>query len=244
MKGVSLRVSVVGLGKIGLPLAVQFASKGHRVQGCDIDQRIVGAVNAGVAPDPTETGLSELLGSAHAKGLLTATDDTTSAVAESDVVVMVVPLALGSDGLPDFRFLDAATAAVARGLQPGTLVNYETTLPVGTTRNRWTPALAAGSGLTPGADFFVAFSPERVFTGRVFADLRKYPKLVGAIDAESSARAVAFYDSALDFDPRDDLPRPNGVWDLGTSEAAEMAKLAETTYRDMSVTPILSRMPA
>jgi nucleotide sugar dehydrogenase len=95
--------------------------------------------------------------------------------------------------------------------------------------------LAEGSGLTPGKDLLVAFSPERVLTGRVFADLRRYPKLVGGIDPESARRAVDFYEQVLEFDDRSDLARPNGVWDLGSAEAAELAKLAETTYRDVNI---------
>ncbi len=79
------------------------------------------------------------------------------------------------------------------------------------------------------------FSPERVLTGRVFADLRRYPKLVGGIDAESEKRGIEFYRDVLDFDLRSDLTRPNGVWAMGSSEAAEMAKLAETTYRDVNI---------
>jgi nucleotide sugar dehydrogenase len=95
--------------------------------------------------------------------------------------------------------------------------------------------LAQGSGLEPGRDFALVFSPERVFTGRVFADLRRYPKLVGGIDAASGERGAQFYAQVLQFDERPDLPRPNGVWDLGSTEAAELAKLAETTYRDVNI---------
>jgi nucleotide sugar dehydrogenase len=91
------------------------------------------------------------------------------------------------------------------------------------------------SGLVAGEDFSVVFSPERVFTGRVFADLRRYPKLVGGVDAASGERGVALYGEVLDFDERPDLPRENGVWDLGSAEAAELAKLAETTYRDVNI---------
>jgi nucleotide sugar dehydrogenase len=86
-----------------------------------------------------------------------------------------------------------------------------------------------------GVDFHLIFSPERVFTGRLFEDLRKYPKLVGGIDAESGERGVKFYEDVLDFDPRPDLERSNGVWDLGSCEASELAKLAETTYRDVNI---------
>src|SRR5262245_35450308 len=95
--------------------------------------------------------------------------------------------------------------------------------------------LEAGSGLTAGKDFFLVFSPERVLTGRVFADLRRYPKLVGGVDEVSAERGVAFYEAVLDFDDRPDLTRANGVWDLGSAEASEMAKLAETTYRDVNI---------
>jgi nucleotide sugar dehydrogenase len=89
--------------------------------------------------------------------------------------------------------------------------------------------------LTLGDDLFVAFSPERVYSGRIFADLRRYPKLVGGIDEASTTRAISFYNQALQFDQREDLARPNGVWNLGNSEAAELAKLAETTYRDINI---------
>jgi nucleotide sugar dehydrogenase len=95
--------------------------------------------------------------------------------------------------------------------------------------------LEEGSGLRTSEDFHLVFSPERVLTGRVFADLRRYPKLVGGVDEVSAAKAVAFYEAVLDFDERDDLPRPNGVWDLGSSEASELAKLAETTFRDVNI---------
>jgi nucleotide sugar dehydrogenase len=131
--------------------------------------------------------------------------------------------------------MDAATQEIGAGLKPGTLVSYETTLPVGTTRNRFAKALEKASGLTAGKDFKLVFSPERVLTGRVFADLRKYPKLVGGIDSASTAAGVKFYEAVLDFDDRPDLPEKNGVWDLGSCEASEMAKLAETTYRDVNI---------
>jgi nucleotide sugar dehydrogenase len=230
-----MQVCVVALGKIGLPLAVQFARKGHRVIGCDVDARTVESVNAGVAPFPNEAGLEEALAEVVAAGLLSATVDTTTAVASSQAVVVVVPLFVDADAVPDFGWMDAATKAIGAGLTPGTLVSYETTLPVGTTRTRWAPMLEESSGLTAGTDFHLAFSPERVLTGRVFADLRKYPKLVGGIDEASGAHAEEFYRAVLDFDDRDDLPQPNGVWNLGSAEAAEMAKLAETTYRDVNI---------
>lgn len=230
-----MNICVVALGKIGLPLAVQFAAKGHTVIGADVDERVVALVNAATEPFPGEHGTAARIEETVGAGLLSATTDTSAAVAASDAVVIVVPLFVDAGGTPDFGWMDAATKAVAAGLRPGTLVSYETTLPVGTTRTRWAPMLAEGSGLTPGRDFPLVFSPERVLTGRVFADLRRYPKLVGGIDEASTLRGVEFYETVLDFDERDDLPRRNGVWNLGTAEASELAKLAETTYRDVNI---------
>ena len=103
---------------------------------------------------------------------------------------------------------------IARGLQPGTLVSYETTLPVGTTRDPLEADAGGGLGLVEGADFHLVFSPERVLTGRVFADLRKYPKLVGGLSTEGAPRAVEFYEAVLDFDERPTWPVPTAC---GTS---------------------------
>jgi len=230
-----MKICVVALGKIGLPLAVQFASKGHTVLGADVSEPTVRSVNDGVVPFPGEADLDVKLKEAVNAGLLKATTDTAAAVAESEAVVVVVPLFVDGEGVPDFAWMESATKDIARGLRPGTLVSYETTLPVGTTRTRWAPLLEEGSGLTAGKDFHLVFSPERVLTGRVFADLRKYPKLVGGVDAGSAERGIKFYEAVLDFDDRPDLDRPNGVWDLGSAEAAELAKLAETTYRDVNI---------
>jgi nucleotide sugar dehydrogenase len=230
-----VKITVVGLGKIGLPLAVQYASKGHTVLGADVNPAVVDLVNAGTEPFPGEAFLAEKLAEVVGAGLLHATTDTTAAVSGSDAVVLVVPLFVDLDGVPDFGWMDSATDAVGLGLRPGTLVSYETTLPVGTTRGRFGPRLQELSGLVPGEQFDLVFSPERVLTGRVFADLRRYPKLVGGVTEQSAAAAVRFYDAVLDFDERSDLARPNGVWDLGSAEASELAKLAETTYRDVNI---------
>jgi nucleotide sugar dehydrogenase len=231
-----VRVSVVALGKIGLPLAVQFAAKGHQVVGVDVNPTTVEKVNAGQEPFWGEAHLAELLAETVADGRLRATTDYADAIPGSDAVVLVVPLFVDEKtGEPEFGWMESATRSLAEHLSPGTLVSYETTLPVGTTRNRWKPLIEEVSGLTEGEDFHLVFSPERVLTGRVFADLRKYPKLVGGLSDEGAKRATAFYEAVLDFDERPDLPRGNGVWDLGSAEAAELAKLAETTYRDVNI---------
>jgi UDP-N-acetyl-D-glucosamine dehydrogenase len=231
-----VRITVVALGKIGLPLAVQFASKGHEVIGIDVDPTVVELVNSGAEPFPGEARLAEKLAELVPSGKLRATTDYANAVPGSDAVVVVVPLFVNEDTWePDFSLMDAATRSLAEHLTPGTLVSYETTLPVGTTRTRWKPLIQEVSGLTEGRDFHLVFSPERVLTGRVFDDLRKYPKLVGGLSDAGAVRAREFYEAVLDFDVRKDLQRDNGVWDLGSCEGAEMAKLAETTYRDVNI---------
>lgn len=231
-----MKIAVVAMGKIGLPLAVQFAVKGHDVIGVDVAQRVVDSINDAREPFPGEAHLQEKLSEVVPAGRLRATTDYAEAIPGADAVVLVVPLFVNDETWePDFEWMDSATRSLAAHLTPGTLVSYETTLPVGTTRNRWKPMLEEGSGLTEGRDFHLVFSPERVLTGRVFDDLRKYPKLVGGLSAEGTAAGIAFYEQVLDFDERDDLDRPNGVWDMGTAEAAEMAKLAETTYRDVNI---------
>lgn len=221
----STTVAVVGLGKIGLPLAAQFASKGMKVIGCDVLREVVDGINGGRAHIHEEPGLEEAVADAVKNGSLVATSDTTAAVRKADVAIIIVPLMVGADHSVDYRNLDAATRAVAKGLKKGTLVIAETTLPVGTTRQRLLPILERESGLAVGRDFFLAFSPERLYAGRVFADLKKYPKIVGGIDANSTERAVAFYRSVLDAE----------VWAVANAETAEFTKLAETTYRDVNI---------
>jgi nucleotide sugar dehydrogenase len=230
-----VKIAVVALGKIGLPLAVQFADKGHEVVGVDVNAAVVESVNAGTEPFPGEAHLQEKLSAAVSGGRLRATTDYAEAVPQADAVVLVVPLFVDAEGVPDFGWMESATRSLAEHLSPGTLVSYETTLPVGTTRERWKPMLEEVSGLVEGRDFHLVFSPERVLTGRIFADLRQYPKLVGGLSEEGARRATEFYEQVLDFDERPDLARGNGVWDLGSAEAAEMAKLAETTYRDVNI---------
>ncbi|MDN6555061.1 MAG: nucleotide sugar dehydrogenase [Acidipropionibacterium acidipropionici] len=231
-----MKIAVVAMGKIGLPLAVQFAEKGHDVVGVDVQQRVVDEVNKGNEPFPGEAFLDEKLKKLVPAGKLHATTDYAEAIPQADAVVLVVPLFVNDETWePDFGWMDDATRSLAAHLSKDTIISYETTLPVGTTRNRWKPLIEEISGLKEGEDFTLVFSPERVLTGRVFADLRRYPKLVGGLSAEGTAKGIELYKQLLDFDDRPDLPRPNGVWDMGTAEAAEMAKLAETTYRDVNI---------
>ena len=223
-----MRVAVVGLGHIGLPLAVQYASRGHEVLGVDVAPWIVEAINRGESPHADEQALIERVPQLVAGGRLRATtwEDATG-VREAEVIVVIVPVVVDAEREIDFKPIDAATRDIAANLGRGALVIYETTLPVGTTRDRFGPMLVSGSGMELDRDFFLAFSPERVLVGRVFADLARYPKIVGGTSDESTKRAVEFYRSALD--------EGTEVTRVANAETAEMTKLAETTYRDVNI---------
>ena len=230
-----MKIAVVGMGKIGLPLAVQYAKKGNTVIGIDINPKTIELINQGLEPFPAEAHLKEYLADVVSKGLLKATLDYVEGIKSSDVVVVVVPLFVNDKAEPEFSAMDQATALIGKNLKKGSLICYETTLPIGTTRTRFVPSLEKQSGLKAGIDFNVVFSPERVFTGRIFEDLRKYPKIVGGITHECTDKGVGFYTQVLDFDKREDLPKPNGVWAVESTESAEFVKLAETTYRDVNI---------
>ena len=233
-----MKIAVVALGKIGLPLAVQFAEQGPRGRR---RRRQPAPSSSSSTPGPSRSparrDLAEQLTRGRAGRRAARRPPTRRRRPRSDAVVVVVPLFVDDERRARLR-LDGRRdrGHRRRTCSPGTLVSYETTLPVGTTRTRWKPMLEEGSGLTEGADFHLVFSPERVLTGRVFADLRKYPKLVGGlIDEGGAPRRVDVLRGGARLRR---APRPaaaNGVWDLGSAEAAELAKLAETTYRDVNI---------
>ncbi len=219
-----MRIAVIGLGKIGLPLAAHFASKGASVIGCDLNPTVVEAVNSGSTTVGGEPGLEELVREGHAAGSLAATSDTSAAVSESEVVVVIVRVGTSSANQTEFVQLDAAAAQIGRGLKRDTLVILESTVPVGVTRNRFREKLASASGLEPAA-IRLAFSPERVSSGTLFRDLATYPKLVGGVDPASGGAAAAFYQEMLGAE----------TTLLPNAETAELAKLAESVYRDVNI---------
>lgn len=219
----SYRVAIVGAGKIGLPLAAQCCKRGATVTVCDINANVVDLINAGKAPF-YEPGLDDLLASAHQSGKLTATTDTSKGVSGCSVVVIVVPALLTKQRNFDNGNLISASRDVAVGLQKNSLVCYETTMPVGATRNTFTPIFEE-FGFKPGKDMFVAFSPERVKSLKFFDYIDLTPKVTGGIDDESSRKAAHFYRACVS----------NSVIDLKASEAAEFVKLAGMAYRDVNI---------
>lgn len=230
-----MKICVIGLGKIGLPLAVHFAKMGNSVIGADINEVTVNQVNAGQEPFPEEENLQKFLSEVVYSHNLVATTDNSAAVSVSEAIIVVVPLFVDNDAKPDFRAMDSVTRDIGKSLKKGMLISYETTLPIGTTRERFLPVLEELSDLKAGIDFHLVFSPERVLTGRVFEDLRKYPKIVGGVTESCTKKGVEFYEKVLEFDVRNDLPKPNGVWAMDSSESSEFVKLAETTYRDVNI---------
>ncbi|HYJ78942.1 MAG TPA: nucleotide sugar dehydrogenase, partial [Longimicrobiaceae bacterium] len=218
-----MNIVVVGAGKMGLPLACQFAQRGGRVTACDVSRTAVDAINAGECPID-EPGVPELLAGAVAAGTLRASTDTADAVSRADAVVVIVPALLTPDRHADLSILESVSRQIATTLRPGTLVSYETTVPVGTTRERFLPLLEE-SGLRAGSDFSLVFSPERVKSQLVLAHLTGTPKVVGGVDAASAARGSEFYARYLGAP----------VTDVGTLEAAELVKLAGMLYRDVNI---------
>ncbi len=217
---------VVGAGKMGLPLAVQFARHGWSVTAVDVNPKVVAAINAGKSHVTEEPGLAEGVAEVHAAGRLRATRDAAAAVEAADVAVLIVPVMLDDAHRPDYRYMDSAVGSILGGVHAGLTVIFETTLPVGDTRGRFLPRLEdADAGLRADENLFVAFSPERLYSGAVFANLATYPKLVGGVGPESTRRAAEFYDSVLDAE----------IVAMSGAEAAEFSKLADTTYRDVNI---------
>lgn len=215
-------ITVIGAGKMGLPLACQFATRGGNVVACDIRPSVVEAINRGECPID-EPGVPELLKSAVQAGRLRATSDIATAVAASSVVVVIVPVLLTPDNDANLSIIESVTRKVAISLRPGTMVCYETTLPVGTTR-RLAKIIEEG-GLSAGRDFDVVFSPERVKSQLVLKHLERNTKVVGGLTPEGGARAAEFYATYLGAQTAD----------VGSPEAAELVKLAGMVYRDVTI---------
>lgn len=219
-----MQITVVGGGRMGLPLACMFGKHGGIVTVSDINESLAEMIHAGICPYE-EPGLRELMAELHQSGRLRATTDTIKATSESDVVVVIVPAHLTPECDIDFTILKDVSFQIGKGLRPGTLVIYETTVAVGGTRRHLISALEEHSGLRAGVDFFVGYSPERVKANLVLERLEVTPKVVGGLNPESSAKAVSFY--------RQFLGAP--VDDVGTIEAAEMSKLLGMLYRDVNI---------
>jgi len=211
-------VGIIGLGYVGLPLAVAFAQEGCDVIGVDVDPRKIEAIEAGesyIEDVPSEL-LRQVAGRIHAS-------TRYARLAKADAVVVCVPTPLTRNREPDLGPLMDATRALAEVLQSDQLVVLESTTYPGTTRERVAPLLEE-SGLAAGRDFHLAFSPERVDPGRSDFTLRNTPKVLGGLTAESAERAEALYGLVCD-----NLVR------VSTPEAAELTKLLENIFRSVNI---------
>jgi UDP-N-acetyl-D-glucosamine dehydrogenase len=214
------RVGVIGLGYVGLPLAVEFARSGFQVTGFEVDGRRVEAVNRGetYVGDVTEYTMRELAMSRR----LRATGDFGE-IAQMDTVSICVPTPLRKTRDPDMTFIVGALEAIRPRLRPGQLVVLESTTYPGTTEELVRPKLEE-SGLVAGRDFWLAFSPERVDPGNATYTTRSIPKVVGGIDPESTELAALLYAQCVER-----------VVPVSSARVAEMVKLLENTFRSVNI---------
>jgi UDP-N-acetyl-D-glucosamine dehydrogenase len=213
-----MRIGIVGLGYVGLPLAVAFGEAGSEVVGLDVDQRKVEALNAGRSyiEDVPDAALEPI------RERLTATADYGD-LADCDAVIICVPTPLSDAREPDLSYLVGSAEPLAEVLRAGQIVVLESTTYPGTTRERLLPILET-SGLTAGTDFHLAFSPERIDPGRTDYTVKTTPKLVGGINEESTERARQLYAEICDT-----------VVVLSSPEAAELSKLLENIFRSVNI---------
>jgi UDP-N-acetyl-D-glucosamine dehydrogenase len=221
LKTKEARIGILGLGYVGLPLAVVFAEAGFHVTGIDPDSRKADAISKGVSyiPDVKTEVVAKLVKSGH----LTATSDF-SALKEMEAVSICVPTPLRQTGDPDMSFILSATEELAKYMHKGMVVVLESTTYPGTTREVLLPKLGVECGLTVGEDWFLAFSPERVDPGREDFTTINTPKVMGGITEACSEVASAWYEGAI-----------KSVHSVSSAEAAEMAKLLENTFRMINI---------
>jgi UDP-N-acetyl-D-glucosamine dehydrogenase len=215
------KVAILGLGYVGLPLAVVFAEAGFDVVGIDPDQRKVDSIRNGVShiqDVPTEQ-VARLV----AAGRLHATTDF-SVLSQAEAVSICVPTPLRKTGDPDLSFILSATEEMAKYMHPGMVVVLESTTYPGTTREVLLPKLGEEKGLVVGEEFFLAFSPERVDPGREDWTTINTPKVIGGITLDCSEVSAAWYSQAL-----------QKVVPVSSAEVAEMAKLLENTFRMINI---------
>jgi UDP-N-acetyl-D-glucosamine dehydrogenase len=218
---VSWDIAVVGAGYVGMPHAQTFAEAGKRVVLVDIDEKVVDAINRGeshIGDVPSET-LKPLVDA----GTISATTDF-SVVGESDAIVIAVPTPLSPQREPDVSYIERAARDIAPHLHKGQLVVLESTTYPGTTREVLQPILEQVSGLEAGADFHLAFAPERVDPGRTDFTTKTTAKIVGGVNEASTEAAASFYSGAID-----------AIHTVSTAEAAELTKLLENIFRSVNI---------
>lgn len=217
-----LKAGVVGLGYVGLPLAVEKAKAGFKTVGFDVQAEKVNLVNAGhnYIGDVVDADLAALVQA----GTLSATTDF-SHIREMDFIAICVPTPLDKHQEPDISYVRDSATEVAKYLKPGTMVVLESTTYPGTTEELIKPILEKGSGLVCGKDFYLGFSPERVDPGNRIYKTKNTPKVVGAIGEDAAEVISAMYRAVLDGE----------VYTVSSPAVAEMEKILENTYRNINI---------
>ena len=215
-------VGVVGLGYVGLPLAVEKAKAGFKTIGFDVQPQKVDMVNAGhnYIGDVVDSDLAEIVKS----GMLSATTDF-SFVKDVDFIAICVPTPLDSHQQPDISYVRDSATAVSKYLKKGTMVVLESTTYPGTTEELIKPILENGSGLKCEEDFYLGFSPERVDPGNLIYKTKNTPKVVGAIGKDATEVIATMYRAVLEGD----------VCEVSSPAIAEMEKILENTYRNINI---------
>lgn len=221
LKNKDAKMAILGLGYVGLPLAVVFAEAGFHVTGVDPDGRKIEAINKGQSyiPDVKNEAVAKLVKA----GKLSATTDF-SVLKEMDAVSICVPTPLRQTGDPDMSFIISATEELAKYMHKGMVVVLESTTYPGTTRELLLPKLSANNDLKIGEDWFLAFSPERVDPGREDYTTVNTPKVLGGVTPVCGEVARVWYEGAI-----------QKIHYVSTAEAAEMAKLLENTFRMINI---------
>lgn len=217
-----IKVGVVGLGYVGLPLAVEKAKAGFVTVGFDVQPAKVDMVNAGknYIGDVVDSDLESLV----KEGMLSATSDF-SFIKDVDFVAICVPTPLDEHQQPDISYVKSSTEAVSKYLKKNTMVVLESTTYPGTTEELIKPILEEGSGLKCGEDFYLGFSPERVDPGNLIYKTKNTPKVVGAVGKDATEVIAAMYRAVLDGD----------VHEVSSPAIAEMEKILENTYRNVNI---------
>ena len=217
-----LTVGVVGLGYVGLPLAVEKAKAGFKTIGFDVQEEKVNMVNEGhnYIGDVVDSDLKKLV----EDGMLKATTDF-SFVKDVDFIAICVPTPLDSHQEPDISYVKSSTEAISKHLTKGTMVVLESTTYPGTTEELIKPILENGSGLKCEEDFYLGFSPERVDPGNLIYKTKNTPKVVGAIGKDATEVIAAMYRAVLDGE----------VCEVSSPAVAEMEKILENTYRNINI---------
>jgi len=217
------RITVVGLGRVGLPTVAVFADAGFSVMGVDINQEVVKAVSLGKSPI-MEPKLNEMIKKVVKAGKLQATTKILTATRNADIVILCVPTPLTSDGRQNRTYLEKACKDMAKGLSGRKLVIVESTVAPGTVKNMVVEVLEEGSGLKCGEDFWLAFCPERIAPGNAICELTEGARIVGGYDSESARIAAEVFKLVT-----------KGKILTTDCGSAEVAKLAENTFRYVNI---------